>query len=403
VAIYLCGVAFLCDFTYDPVMATRRPAPHKTILSAQYFLYFGALGVYLPYFNLYCYHLNFSGPQIGILSGLRTISILFFPLLWGALADRFSIRKPIYLFCNFASAGIWSLFLFTADFHVMVAITAAYGVFFAPLISFLEAYSMDLLAQEKRRYGNIRAWGSVSFILVVLVVGRLIGVYSVNMIVVLILIGSILQALMALTIPAVEKRERHHTPGVAGALFRGDMIMFLLCSFLMLVSHGAYYGFFSIHLENLGYGSTFIGGAWALASLAEILVMISSGHLFNRFRPQSIISFAFLVAAARWFLLYRFDGIWGILITQVLHAVTYGAFHMACILHMDSLTAPHMKTIGQAVNNSVAYGLGLTVGFLLSGYLYESVGAHTLFAVSGVIALVGGGIFKGYGLFREKR
>ena len=57
----------------------------------------------------------------------------------------------------------------------------------------------------------------------------------------------------------------------------------------MLVSHGAYYGFFSIHLENLGYGSTFIGIAWALASTAEILVMIKSDKIFDRFSLENVL------------------------------------------------------------------------------------------------------------------
>ena len=50
--------------------------PTKSFISAQYFLYFGVMGVFLPYFNLYCHHLGFSGSQIGILSSARSVSVL---------------------------------------------------------------------------------------------------------------------------------------------------------------------------------------------------------------------------------------------------------------------------------------------------------------------------------------
>ncbi|MDO9262323.1 MAG: MFS transporter, partial [Desulfosalsimonadaceae bacterium] len=73
----------------------------KRILSLQYFLYFGVLGLFLPYFNLYCYHIGFSGFEIGVLSSLRTLTTALFPLLWGALADKFFIRRPIYVLCSF--------------------------------------------------------------------------------------------------------------------------------------------------------------------------------------------------------------------------------------------------------------------------------------------------------------
>jgi len=52
------------------------------------------------------------------------------------------------------------------------------------------------------------------------------------------------------------------------------------------------------------------------------------------------------------------------------------------------------KTLGQAANNAVTYGLGMTVGFLFNGYLYESVGSFNLFIISSLIALAGGVIFK---------
>ncbi|MCK7511327.1 MAG: MFS transporter [Desulfobacterales bacterium] len=58
----------------------------------------------------------------------------------------------------------------------------------------------------------------------------------------------------------------------------------------MLVSHGAYYGFFSIHLATLGYTGTFIGGAWALASAAEIVAMLYSEAIFKRFALERVLT-----------------------------------------------------------------------------------------------------------------
>jgi len=102
-----------------------------------------------------------------------------------------------------------------------------------------------------------------------------------------------------------------------------------------------------------------------------------------------------MVAALRWFALYVVSSPVGILLTQVLHAVTYGTFHMASILYIDQLSSERTKTLGQAVNNAVTYGLGLMVGFFFNGWLYETAGASLLFAISGMIALTGGLLFKG--------
>ncbi len=78
--------------------------PVKSVLSLQYFLYFGVLGIFLPYFNLYCHHLGFSGNEIGTLSAAKSLVLVLCSIAWGGLADRFGIRGQIYIFCAWASA-----------------------------------------------------------------------------------------------------------------------------------------------------------------------------------------------------------------------------------------------------------------------------------------------------------
>ncbi|MBT8373063.1 MAG: MFS transporter, partial [Deltaproteobacteria bacterium] len=334
-------------------MDTDKQRTFKFIISSQYFLYFGVLGIFLPYFNLYCYHLGFSGLQIGGMSALRSVALVVFPLIWGALADRFHTRRPIYILCNFVSTSIWVLFLLTGEFWPMLIITAFYGMFYAPIISFLEAVTMDALGAAKKSYGRIRAWGSISFIVMVLLLGKIIDLYSVDIILVLILAGSLMLSVISVGIPAIQAPKKDLlTPG-AGSLLEKRVIVFLFCAFLMLVSHGAYYGFFSIHLANMGFGTTFIGISWALASTAEILVMIKSDKIFNRFSLENVLFFSFLVAVVRWMILFFAQSATLILMSQILHAVTYGTFHMASILYIDRLAPEKAKTLGQAVNNAL--------------------------------------------------
>ncbi len=375
----------------------------KLMIRAQYFLYFGVMGIYLPYFNLYLYHIKLSAFQIGALSALRSVLMVLFPVFWGMLAERLQARRAIYVSCNMASAMIWSLYLYTTRFEWLVIITLGYGIFFSPIISFLEAITMDVLGKEKLRYGQTRAWGSVAFIAVVILVGGMIDVYPVGIILPLILAGGLVQSVVSLGAPSVRSAKRQGLSRDTGQLMSRKSIVFLICAFLMLLSHGAYYGFFSIHLEKLGFGKTFIGISWAVASAAEIIVMIYSRRLFKWFSLETVMVFSFSIAAMRWFLLAFVDSGYVILITQVLHAFTYGAFHMSSILYIDALSSEASKTLGQTVNNAVSYGLGLMAGFFLSGYLYETIGSHALFMTSGGIALSGGIIMKVYQIIFENR
>ena len=321
--------------------------------------------------------------------------MVIFSLAWGLLADRFQRRWTIYILCSAGSTLIWIFFLFTGDFWLMLMITVAYVAFYAPIISFLEAFTMDQLAYRKEIYGTVRVWGSIGFILVVIGLGRAIDFFPIRLTVVLILVGSLFQAVGALRMPGSTSDRLPFLHPSFGSLLNRRVILFLSSGFLMLVSHGAYYGFFSIHLENLGYSRTFIGLAWAVASLAEILVMVKSEVIFKRYALEKVLVFSFAVAAIRWIVLYFARAPALILSSQALHAVTYGTFHIASILCIDRLAPKQAKTVGQAVNNAVQYGLGLMVGFFLNGFLYERIGSAALFMMSAGIAVAGGALFWG--------
>ena len=132
---------------------------------------------------------------------------------------------------------------------------------------------------------------------------------------------------------------------------------------------------------------------------SNFLTQLSSGALLNNSHGCLLITLlavSFLAATLRWGILYAAESAVAIVLSQLLHAVTYGAFHMAGILYMDELAPAADKTLGQAVNNAVTYGLGLTVGFFVSGVLFDAGNTAPLFLFSAGVSLVGGVLFAGY-------
>lgn len=370
----------------------EKSAPSvKWPLSLQYFFYFGVMGVVLPYFGNYCIRLGYNGSQVGALGAVRTMTVVVFAIFWSVVADRFNIRKQVYIFCNLMNAIICCLYLFTEAFWPIFLVTFSVSVFYGPIIAFLEAFTMDALGNEKddkRKYGRIRVWGSFSFISIVIGLGFALDFMPVKTIVVIMVIGSFLQAATSIFIPAGSG----HTPIKLSrkemkAFFTPRMNIFLLCSFLMLLSHGTYYGFFTIHLEKLGYTWHFRGWCWGLASTLEILIMLNSDLLFKRFSLRSVLVFSFLAAAVRWIILFSCSGPVMILVSQCFHAMTYGAFHIACILYMDE-NSKKTKQFGQVINFAVSYGLGFALGVMFNGKLFDTWG-QDLYMISTCIALVG--------------
>jgi len=364
----------------------RHPS---AILSAHYFLYFGMMGIFLPYFNLFCHNIGLSGFEIGALNSTRTVVMVLCSILWGALADRLALRRPVFIVTACLSAVAWGGYLLTETFLPMLAVTVVYALFFGPVIPFLEAFTMEALNRpgaDPKAYGRIRAWGSLSFIGVVMAMGKIIETASTRLVPPLILLASLVLALCSLALPRDLSPRRRSGASEIRSLCNRRTFGFLLANFLMLAGHGTYYGFFSIHLEETGYGPGFIGLAWALATVSELAVMMGSSRIFKHLAIERALWLACLLAALRWLMLFAFTSPVAILLSQLLHAATYALFHIACILYTDRLSTPGNRTVAQVANNAVSYGLGLMAGFLVNGCLYDRYGMH-LFLMSAGISL----------------
>lgn len=361
------------------------------MLGVHYFVYFGTFGIILPYFNLFLSHLGFSGFQIGVVSSVKTICVILFPVGWAILADRLKARKKIFILCAAAGALTWLPLVFADTFYPVLLLIAIHSVFYSPLISFIEAFSMEILEGEKSRYGRFRVWGSLAFIGVSALLGKLLDTTGIAIVMPLILAGLTCQLALSFQLPGSRS-------GSGPALFSLDdlkqfftanVLVFLAAAFLMLASHGAYYGFFSIHLEKMGFSTGFIGMAWALASLAEVGVMLGSEKLFAVMGIKQVLVCSFAAAFFRWILLCFSSSAAVILASQLLHALSYGAFHVASILGIESLSHGRARTVGQAVNNSATYGAGMMAGFFFSGLFFDDWGRY-LFLASAIAALAGG-------------
>ena len=74
-----------------------------------------------------------------------------------------------------------------------------------------------------------------------------------------------------------------------------------------------------------------------------------------------------------------------IFISQTMHAITYGLYHIVMIQLIDRFFVGRYQIRGQALYSSITFGLGGAVGSILSGYIWSYFGPNELFYYSGVM------------------
>ena len=77
-----------------------------------------------------------------------------------------------------------------------------------------------------------------------------------------------------------------------------------------------------------------------------------------------------------------------LLFAQLLHAASYGLFHAAAIHLIDEYFPGSIQGRGQALFASISFGLGGSLGSLVSGYTWNSIGPSYVYLLAMGIALV---------------
>ncbi|MBI2306543.1 MAG: MFS transporter [Rhodocyclales bacterium] len=367
-------------------------------LSGYYFFYFAFIGAFSPYFGLYLQSLSFSAWDIGLLMSQMQLMRLFGPYVWGALADRAARRVPIVRLAAAASLLGFAAFFLASDFAALLVAMALMAFFWSAALPLVETITFDHLRDEAARYSRIRLWGSVGFVVAVMGTGALLDFLPLPVLlwVCLATLAGILACAML-----VPEAPVHCAPGVAtpvGEIVRQPRVAALLAAcFAMSAAHGALYIFYSIHLAEHGYGKTLIGSLWSLGVLAEIAVFLGMSRLMRRFSLRAILLASFAAAVVRFLMIgWGVESLAIIFVAQLLHGLTFGAYHAAAIAAVNRWFPGRCQGRGQALYSSLSFGAGGLLGGLFSGWSWDALGSAITYGASAAFALVGLGLVWGW-------
>jgi PPP family 3-phenylpropionic acid transporter len=359
-------------------------------ISGFYFFYFATLGALVPYWGLYLQSIGFSAFDIGLLMALLLVSRIVAPLLWAWLADHSGARMRVVRLAAFLTVIAFAGAFLGTTFWWLAAVMLVFSFFWNASLPMLEVATMNHLDGHAGGYGKVRLWGSLGFIASVLALGPVIdarGPWWVLPALLSLVIGIWLFSMM---IPEREAADpAPHPEPFLKVIMQPRILVFLVACFLMQASHGPYYTFYSIYLEDHGYAKSLIGVLWALGVVCEIGVFLIMSRLMAALPLRTIFLASFALAALRWLLIGYYPDQLAILIcAQVLHAATFGTFHASAMQMVHRLFTGRHQHRGQAVYGSASFGLGGALGSLYSGYTWDTLGPDVSFAIAGGLALL---------------
>jgi PPP family 3-phenylpropionic acid transporter len=358
-------------------------------LSTFYLFYFALLGSTAPFLALYFHHLGFDSARIGELVAIPMLMRCVAPNLWGWLGDHTGRRLAIVRIGAVCTLGSFALILLDKSYAWLALVMALHAFFWHAVLPQFETLTLAHLQGQAARYSQIRLWGSIGFILSVVGLGRVFESFSLDAYpytLLAIMAGIVVASAWVPDARAVEAAPRTPGEGFVKQLLRPGVLAFYLCVGLMQLSHGPYYTFLTLHLEQLGYSRAVIGLLWAVGVVAEVLMFMAMSRILARFSLRQVLVTSFMLAALRWLLLGSFaEHLWVLVLAQVMHAATFGSFHAAAIHFVQRSFGSRQQGQGQALYAALS-GVGGAMGALYSGYLWQPLGAGGTFALASLAA-----------------
>ncbi|MFO1272996.1 MAG: MFS transporter [Rubrivivax sp.] len=369
--------------------------PPFAAFGAVWFCYFAAIGMFNPYAPLWFKDLGFSTLAIGGIVSMQSWTRVIAPYGWGWLGDhggrRVRLVRLAALGATLSAAGL----LFVRDYGAVAFCVALLFLANGGVVPLSEASLAAHLARsghmDMGRYGRVRMWGSMGFIVTVVVAGALLQAAGIGLFPWL--VTAMFGLLLAVSFRLPDRRDDHGThaelPSVASVLRRPEVAWFFASVFFTVLAHTSLYGFFSLYLDSLAYPKSAVGALWAVSVAVEIVFFWFQGPLFGRFEPQRWLQWAAVLSVLRFALVAAFgQSVVALVVAQLLHAVTFAAQHAACIALLSRWFPGPLRGRGQALYTTLGYGASGVLGGLGGGWLSARFGFAAVFWAAAATALV---------------
>ena len=373
----------------------RRVAP----LAVFWFLYFGGLGIFFPYYALYLHEdAGLDGTQVGIvLAVLPLIGIVSQPF-WGHVADRSGARSRVLVAITAGAAIGYGALTAARGFGGFVVLTGVLAAFAPAVIPVSMSVTFAVLRDAgPHAFGLVRVWGTIGYLVGVAGYPWALHHFVPNAgagepgLQSMFLASGVLVGAAALLGPWLPRHGSVALRAPRGhwrTLLREPAMLRLLCFTL-----GGYVflqgptGLFPIFVRAHGGDVATVGRMWVVMLLLEIPLVTLSGAGLARLGARGLLAAGVLAGGLRWTVCALSDDLTVIYAVQLLHGVTVTGLLLGGPLYLELIVPEPLRSTGQGLLAMVSVGVGGIVSNAGAGWLLEHGGPNAPFLIGGLGAL----------------
>jgi nucleoside transporter len=354
-----------------------------TRLSVMMFLEFFIWGAWFVTMGSYLTGpLDFSDAQNALAYATQSWGAIIAPFVIGLVADKYVNAERLLGVIHLAGAMLMYLLASATEFARFYPYLLLYMILYMPTLALVNAISFRQIDDPARRFGFIRFWGTVGWIVAGLLISygfdwdrqaeQLRNTFTMAA------AASLVLGLFSFTLPATPPQKAGGGGGLrdalgldALALLRDrNFLIFFAASILICIPLAFYYQHANQFLTEIQVANA--TGIQTLGQVSEVVFMLLVPFFLKRFGMKLTLLIGMLAWAARYVLFaYGNAGelVFMLILGIALHGVCYDFFFVSGQVFTNSKAGPRYKSAAQGLITLATYGVGMLIGFWVAGQL----------------------------------
>ena len=360
------------------------------------FFFQATVAVVAPYTQIVFRNKGYSHSLVGVVIALGQVASIIFPIIMATISDRTRKTRLLVIIMMFGSVAL----LIPSALSDSLALTLLFFIiassFYWSLNPMMDGYQSRLLRGNASAYGIARAMGTLGYVVALLVFG-LTGfpdeTSNRSICLCLLIVAAVFLVVMSGSprdVPPEYSKESSKKRAFSFSWFSGKYYLMILIVALSRIAHAVPEKLLASYMtEDLGFGGSFTLFI-ALGALSEFVMMIIGGNLLQKGRASAFL-FVLLASAGlavRLMIYYLFRNIWAFTFAQLFHSLTFGALHIGMAKFIAQNVEKEHYSLAMSVYWAIGTNLPSTIGVLLGGFVIDSLGYPSLFAVYTVFPII---------------
>ncbi|MET3874779.1 nucleoside permease [Chitinophaga sp. OAE865] len=344
--------------------------------------------------------------QVGYAFLTQSIGAVIAPFIVGIIADRFISAQIILGVIHLVGAALLWICSGMTSYDSFYPVLLVYMILYMPTLALVNSISFRQMSDPSKEFSFIRVFGTVGWIIAGLLIGWLQWekTNSLDLTFKMAAGASLLLGLFSFTLPKTppaKKGTQISVKEILGLdairmLKNRSYLLFFLASIAICIPLAFYYNFTNPFLNEIGMNAA--AGKQSMGQMSEFLFMLVMPLFFARLGVKKMLALGMLAWVVR-YTLFSFGDIdanyWMLIVGIILHGICYDFFFVTGQIYTDKIAGEEFKSSAQGFVTLATYGVGMLIGFIISGPIVDAykTGAnshnwHTIWLIPAGIAAV---------------